>query len=61
MEGLAALTVFTLIYTSFVSIFWMITGWRAMRAHEKIADSVEWLARQQSSSQETRSSSLGDD
>ena len=61
MEGFAALTVFTLIFTSFVSIFWMITDWRAMRAHEKLADMVEWLVRQQSSTPERQSSPLGDD
>ena len=30
----------------FSAIFWMVVGWRAMRAHEKLADSMEWLARQ---------------
>ena len=25
----------------FSAIFWMVVGWRAMRAHERIADSVE--------------------
>ena len=44
----------------FTAIFWMVVGWRAMRAHEKIADSVEWLARQ-NSRQEPQSGSLGDD
>ena len=37
----------------------MVTGWRAMRAHEKIADSVEWLARQ-NYRQEQQLNSLGD-
>ena len=26
-------------------IFWMVVGWRAMKAHEKIADSHEHLGR----------------
>ncbi|TAJ15987.1 MAG: hypothetical protein EPO68_11865 [Planctomycetota bacterium] len=25
----------------FVSIFWMWVGWRAMRAHERVADALE--------------------
>ena len=25
----------------FSAIFWMVVGWRAMRAHERIAESVE--------------------
>ena len=29
-----------------ITILWLIIGWRAMRAHEKLADSMEWLARQ---------------
>jgi hypothetical protein len=28
-----------------VTIVWIVIGWRAMKAHEKIADSVEYLAR----------------
>lgn len=31
-----------------VTIFWMWIGWRAMRAHERIADSLEAPAQQQS-------------
>jgi uncharacterized membrane protein len=27
------------------AIFWMIVGWRAMRAHERLADAAENLAR----------------
>ena len=42
-EGLAMLTI---LWAVFTAIFWMVIGWRAMRAHEKIADSVEWLTRQ---------------
>jgi hypothetical protein len=29
------------------TVFWMVVGWRAMRAHEKIAQSTEKLAAQQ--------------
>lgn len=42
MEGLAILAVF---FGFFTGIFWMVVGWRAMQAHEKIADSIEWIAR----------------
>ncbi len=48
-----------LIGLSFV-IFWMVVFWRLMCAHEKIADSVEWLARQ-NHRQEQQPNSLGDD
>ena len=27
------------------TIFWMVVGWRAMRAHERIADAAERTAR----------------
>ena len=27
-----------------VSVFWMVVGWRAMRAHEQLAQSVSRLA-----------------
>lgn len=60
MQDVAALAVFGLIISSFVYIFWMITGWRAMKAHEKLADAVELLARQ-SNRQEPQSGSLGED
>ena len=29
------------------AIFWMVVGWRAMRAHERIADAAERAARTQ--------------
>ena len=40
------ITVMTLLFGLFSAIFWMVVGWRAMRAHEKLADSMERLARQ---------------
>ena len=57
MEGLAVLV---MLFGIFTGIFWMIVGWRAMQAHEKLADSVESLARQ-SNRQEPQSGSLGED
>jgi hypothetical protein len=47
-----------LIGLSFV-IFWMVVFWRLMRAHEKLANSVAWLA-QQNHGQEQQPNSLGD-
>ncbi len=43
--GVTFLAFLALVWTSFISVFWMITGWRAMRAHEKLADSLEQMAR----------------
>jgi len=37
-EGLAVLAVLAAIASA---IFWMVVGWRAMRAHERIADASE--------------------
>ena len=45
----------------FIKVLWLVIGWRAMRAHEKLADSVEWLAQQSNNKQEPQSDSLGDD
>ena len=28
-----------------VSVFWMVVGWRAMKAHEKLADAAEEMSR----------------
>ena len=50
-----------LVFGIFIKVLWMVIGWRAMRAHEKLADSVEWLARQSNNKQEPQSDSLGDD
>jgi hypothetical protein len=34
-----------------VTIFWMVCGWRAMRAHEDIADSIARIALKSGSDQ----------
>lgn len=44
-EGITFLAFLTIIWAIFTAVFWMITGWRAMRAHEKLADSLEQIAR----------------
>ena len=46
INGIQSLTVITLLFGLFSAIFWLVVGWRAMRAHEKLADSMEWFARQ---------------
>jgi len=33
-----------------ITVFWMVCAWRAMRAHEKLAESVQELCRKQSAS-----------
>jgi len=33
-----------------LTIFWVVCAWRAMRAHEKLAESVQELCRKQSAS-----------
>lgn len=47
MTGLTILTVF---FGFITAIYWMIVGWRAMIAHEKVADSLEWIARESAKS-----------
>ncbi len=29
----------------FSAVFWMVVGWRAMRAHERLAETAEFVAR----------------
>jgi uncharacterized membrane protein len=41
-QDLAALA---LLFGIASGIFWMVVGWRAMRAHERIADASEQTAR----------------
>jgi len=43
--GLGGLAILIALWGIFVTIFWMVVGWRAMRAHEKIADHIEDIAR----------------
>lgn len=46
----AVLAVLTAAFGVVVSIFWMWVGWRAMRAHERIADSLQDTGQTHSSS-----------
>jgi hypothetical protein len=41
--GLAFLAI---LWGLFVTVIWMVIGWRAMKAHEKIADSVQEYLRE---------------
>ena len=43
--GVGGLALVALLWGLFVTVFWMVCAWRAMRAHEKLANSVEDLAR----------------
>jgi hypothetical protein len=40
-----AMGIFALVWGVAVTAFWMICGWRAMRAHERLADAAERLSR----------------
>ena len=40
-SGHEALFVITTVLAIVTTIFWMIVGWRAMRAHERIADKLD--------------------
>jgi hypothetical protein len=39
--------VMVVLWGLFLTIFWMVCGWRAMRAHEKLVESVDELLRKQ--------------
>jgi hypothetical protein len=40
-SGTGFLASLAVLWGLFLTIFWMIAGWRAMRAHERIADSLD--------------------
>jgi uncharacterized membrane protein len=39
------IVVLTLFFAIITGIFWMVVGWRAMRAHERLAAALEEAAR----------------
>lgn len=47
MQGLTLLAMF---FGFITTIYWMIVGWRAMQAHQKVADSLETMARESAKS-----------
>ncbi|RKU25664.1 hypothetical protein C6497_14990 [Candidatus Poribacteria bacterium] len=50
---MTGLTIFAMFFGFFTAIYWMVVGWRAMLAHEKVADSLEWIARESAKSNNT--------
>jgi uncharacterized membrane protein len=44
-HGAPGLVVLMALFGIASAIFWMVVGWRAMRAHERIADASEEAAR----------------
>jgi hypothetical protein len=47
ISGLGAFAGFAMVCGFAVTILWLIIGWRAASAHERIAAALEKLARQQ--------------
>ncbi len=47
MDGISF---FMFLFFFFTFIYWMVVGWRTMKAHEKVADSLEWMARESAKS-----------
>ncbi|MDX9973128.1 MAG: hypothetical protein RBU21_09075 [FCB group bacterium] len=45
--GMGAFALVVVLWGVFVTLFWMVCAWRAMRAHEKLADSIETIARKE--------------
>ena len=39
--GFGGIATLVILWGLFVTIAWLVIGWRAMKAHEKIADSVQ--------------------
>ena len=52
MENLQGITALMMLLSIFSIIFWMVVTWRAMRAHEKLADAVERLTQRQAANPE---------
>lgn len=59
--GIGAFAVLAFLFSIFTTIIWFVIGWRAMRAHEKIADYIELMARRQLDQRETQSHVSTDD
>ena len=45
--GMGLITGVAILWGLAVTIFWMVCAWRAMRAHEQLAESVEEISRKQ--------------
>ena len=62
--GLGGFTIFAVLaflFNIFITILWIVIGWRAMRAHEKLADYIEVMIRRQVNQSETQSHVSTDD
>jgi uncharacterized membrane protein len=46
-SGALGLVLVALVLSALVTLFWMWVAWRAMRAHERLADAVERISRKQ--------------
>lgn len=60
MEEMIITILITFMIVLPLTVFWMVVAWRAMRAHEKLADNAEWLARQYYRKEQDSVSSIGD-
>ncbi|MDE0401061.1 MAG: hypothetical protein OXL96_24975 [Candidatus Poribacteria bacterium] len=61
MGDLQGLAVLAMLLGLFSTVFWMVVSWRAMKAHEKLADAVERMMLQQSAIREMQSRSSQDE
>ena len=61
LSGLTFFAVLAFLISIFTTVLWFVIGWRAMRAHEKMADYIELMVRQQMSERETQSNVSTDD
>lgn len=59
--GIGGFAILAFLFHIFITILWFVIGWRAMRAHEKMADYIELLVRLQRSERETQSNVSTDD
>ncbi|MYB63626.1 hypothetical protein F4083_03040 [Candidatus Poribacteria bacterium] len=62
--GIGGFTIFAVLAFLFnisITILWFVIGWRAMRAHEKLADYIEFMVRRQLEQRETQSHVSTDD
>jgi hypothetical protein len=50
----SVLPIIALFATIIVTVLWIVIGWRAMRAHERLADAVESIARGRGDSPQDR-------
>lgn len=59
--GISELAALTFLIGIITTVLWLVIGWRAMRAHEKMADYIEVMVRRQLNQRETQSNVSTDD